>query len=376
MTVVVGALDRALDEVVDRVCVRTIGVEGPVRVVVAGEVDAVAPLLGPAERDLVIARAVARLDGLDALDEILRDDAVDEVMVNAGGEIWVDRCGRLERGRDLAPGAVDVVLERVLAPLGKRLDRTSPIVDARLPDGGRVCAVVAPIAPEGTTLAIRRHRRHRIPIERFADREVARMLLELIERRCNVLVTGATSSGKTTLLSALLDHVSATERLVVIEDTSELVLAADRHAVRLEARPAATDGLAAIDLARLVRTALRLRPDRLVLGEFRGPEVVAVIEALNTGHDGSLSTCHANSSADGLRRIETLVMQAAPSWPLAAIRRQVSGSIDAIVHVTRRPDGSRSVSEVAEVIESDHEPEVRPLARPGVVLSEPTRARR
>lgn len=202
------------------------------------------------------------------------------------------------------------------------------------------------------------------------------MLRELVAVRANVLVTGATSSGKTTLLAAMTDAVAEGERFVLIEDTSELVLDPRHHVVRLEARPDNTDGVAPVALAQLVRTALRLRPDRLIVGEFRGPEVLAVVEALNTGHDGSLSTCHANSAVDGLRRVETLVMQAAPTWPLMSIRRQVSRSIDAVVHLVRHQDGSRRVVEVAEVRETDGEPSVQPVADMHRRLGEFHRGRR
>lgn len=362
-------------DIVTDVCMRASRISGDVRDVVTSEVDRLAPLASDPERARLINRAVARLDGLDALDEILADDDIDEVMVNRGREVFVERHGRIVRSDDLAPGAAEVILERVLAPLGKRLDRTNPIVDARLPDGARLCAVVAPIAPDGTTLSIRRHRVRRVPLDTFGPPAVISVLRELVERRSNLLVTGATSSGKTTLLSALTDVVGAHERLVAIEDTSELVFDEHRHVVRLEARPPGVDGVAPVDLAQLVRTALRLRPDRLLIGEFRGPEVVAVVEALNTGHDGSLSTCHANSAIDGLRRVETLVMQAAPSWPLTAIRRQVSRSLDAVAHLARSSTGTRSVVEVIEVVESDREPAGRLLADRTCRLADPTRSR-
>ncbi|MEJ7799193.1 MAG: ATPase, T2SS/T4P/T4SS family [Ilumatobacter sp.] len=367
-----GAVELGLVEII---CANAATIAGDVDDVVTREVDRLAPLASSAERDRLIHRSVARLDGLDALDDLMHDPAVDEVMVNRGREVFVDRQGSISRLADLHPGAVDVILERVLAPLGKRLDRTNPIIDARLADGSRVCAVVAPVAVDGTTMTIRRHRSRRIPLADFAPPPVVAVLRELVERRSNILLTGATSSGKTTLLAALTDLVADHERLVLIEDTSELVLGAARHVVRLEARPPGVDGVPPIDLAQLVRTALRLRPDRLLVGEFRGGEVLAVIEALNTGHDGSLSTCHANSAVDGLRRVETLVMQAAPAWPLAAIRRQVSRSIDAVIHVGRSSNGTRSVIEVIEVLESGDEPTGRALADRSSRLAVPIRSR-
>ncbi|HEY5664514.1 MAG TPA: ATPase, T2SS/T4P/T4SS family [Ilumatobacter sp.] len=367
--------DPPLDELVDLVCAQARTIHGDVRTVVAGQVDQLAPLATARDRELVIARATARLDGLDALDEHLRDPRNDEVMVNRGREVWVDRDGRAQRAADLPEGAIDVVLERILSPLGKRLDRTTPIVDARLADGARICAVVAPIAVDGTTVSIRRHRPRRLPVDRFGDPGVVALLGEIVRRRANVLITGATSSGKTSLLAAMTGLADPHDRLVVIEDNAELVLG-EAHAIRLEARPAGVDGLRAVDLAELVRTALRLRPDRLIVGEFRGPEVVAVLQALNTGHDGSLATCHANGPLDAVRRIETLVMQASPAWPLAAIRRQISRSIDVVIHLQRGSDGSRHVAQAVELVESDAEPSGRPLVTDRVVVDTLGRGRR
>ncbi|MEO6653531.1 MAG: ATPase, T2SS/T4P/T4SS family [Ilumatobacteraceae bacterium] len=360
---------------VESVCANASAIAGDVGDVVTREVDRLAPLATPAQRDRLIQRSIARLDGLDALDELMHDPDIDEVMVNRGREVFIDRQGSISRLTDLHVGAVDVILERVLAPLGQRLDRTNPIVDARLADGSRICAVVGPVALDGTTMSIRRHRSRRVPLSDFAPPAVVAVLRDLVQRRSNLLITGATSSGKTTLLAALTDLVAADERLVLIEDTSELVLGPERHVVRLGARPPGADGIPPINLAQLVRTALRLRPDRLLIGEFRGAEVLAVVEALNTGHDGSLSTCHANSAIDGLRRVETLVMQAAPTWPLAAIRRQVSRSIDAVIHVSRSSRGARSVVEVIEVLESGDEPLGVTLADWSSQLAVPTRSR-
>jgi pilus assembly protein CpaF len=217
------------------------------------------------------------------------------------------------------------------------------------------------VAVDGTSVSIRRHRPRRYALTDFVDDcQPGDLLDELVARRCNLLVSGATSSGKTSLLGALLELAGSAERVVVCEDTTELATYG-LHCIRLEARRATADGLPAVDMASLVRAALRLRPDRLVVGEFRGAEVLAAVEAMNTGHDGSIATCHANSAVDALRRVETLLMQAAPSWPLVAIRRQVTRSIDAVIHVARQPRGRRRIVEVAEVVESGDEPEVRPL---------------
>jgi pilus assembly protein CpaF len=305
----------------------------------------------------------------------LRDPDVDEVMVNAGREVWVDRHGTMRFVGHLPPGAIDVVLERVLAPTGRRVDRAHPIVDLRLASGARLCAVIEPVAVDGTSVSIRQHRPRPFRLEAFAAASIRDLLDELVAARCNVLVSGATSSGKTTFVAALLQRVDASDRLVVCEDTAELMLDG-RHAVRLEARAASADGVAAVDLAMLVRAALRLRPDRLVIGEFRGTEVLAAVEAMNTGHDGSLATCHANSASDALRRVETLLMQAAPAWPLPAIRRQVSRSIDVVVHLERDSQGRRAIAEVVEIVEGDGEPQVRLLATSRGQVGQLTRRRR
>jgi pilus assembly protein CpaF len=362
------------DDLVDRACAEVATRTGPVEQLAAAVVDHLAPLADDAERTELVSRVVARLDGLDALEHHLDDDTVDEVLVNRGGDVWVERGGTLERGEPLPSGAVEVVLQRVLAPIGRRLDRTTPIVDARLADGSRLCAVIAPVAADGTVLAIRRHRLRRVDLEAFAPPDTVDLVLELVRRRANLLVTGATSSGKTTFLAAVLRACGPTERCVVIEDTAELELP-DHHLVRLEARRSTLDGVGAIDAAELVRTALRLRPDRLVVGEFRGDEALAAVQALNTGHDGSLATCHANSALDGLRRLGGLVLQAAPSWPMAAIRRQVSRSVDAVIHL-ERAGAQRRVVEVVEPVESDGEPDGRVLVDRGRQIARPTRRNR
>jgi pilus assembly protein CpaF len=255
----------------------------------------------------------------------------------------------------------------VLAPLGRRVDRTSPIVDARLADGARVCAVLPPVAVDGPALSIRRFRRRILPHESFTDDVGVGLLHELLHARCNLVVVGATSSGKTSLVAALLSEIDPSHRLVIVEDTAELPLR-HPHALRLEARPPTIDGPGAVDLAQLVRTSLRLRPDRIVVGEARGDEVLALVQAMNTGHDGSISTCHANSPTDALLRLESLVLQAAPTWPLAAIRHQLARSIDVVIHLERDEDGARRIIELAEVTApspaDDHHPTpaTRPLA--------------
>ncbi len=365
---------------------------------VEAQVRRLAPLCSIDDRTLLADRAIAHLRGLGELDAHVRDEAVDEVLVNAGREIWIDRAGTLQHVGTLDDDSVELLIERVLAPLGRRVDRTSPIVDARLADGARVCAVLPPIAVDGPMLSIRRFRRRILTLDAFTDAAGEALLQQLLLDRCNLIVSGATSSGKTSLVAALLAEVSPSQRLLVVEDTAELPLR-HPHAVRLEARPPTVDGPGAIDLAQLVRTALRLRPDRIVVGEVRGDEVLALVQAMNTGHDGSISTCHANGPTDALLRLESLVLQAAPTWPLAAIRHQLARSIDVVVHVERHADGRRRITEIAEVTPPSPTGDtaagtvggmvggmvggsaVRPLARLDqvgtlVIVAAPTRARR
>lgn len=341
--------DDALAHVVGEVC-RVVGATpGDPTALVRAEVRRLAPLASHDEQIALATRAVARLTGLGELDAFLHDPGIDEVLVNGAREIWIDRAGVLAHVGTLEADRVDHLIERVLAPLGRRVDRSSPIVDARLPDGARICAVLPPVAVDGAALSIRRFQRRGLPIEAFTDRPGRQMLLDIVAARCNVLVCGATSSGKTSLVAALLASCAPSERLLIVEDTTELPIA-HRHAVRLEARPASVDGPAPIDLAQLVRTALRLRPDRIVVGEVRGDEVLALVQAMNTGHDGSMSTCHANGPLDALLRLESLVLQAAPTWPLAAIRHQLARSIDVVVHVDRQAGAAvRRVTSITEV---------------------------
>jgi pilus assembly protein CpaF len=337
-------------KILDEVCERVAHIRGDVEEVVKNEIRRLAPLHTTDRQQDMAAKAIARISGLGELDIFLHDPEVDEVMVNAGHEIWVDRAGDLQRVGQLKTDRVDHLIERILAPIGRRVDRSSPIVDARLPDGARICAVLPPIAVDGATLCVRRFSDLVRPLSAFTDDAGATLCRQILDERCNVLITGATSSGKTSLVASLVESLPIEERLVVVEDTTELP-ASTGHTVRLEARPPLVDGPAPIDLGDLVRTALRLRPDRIVVGEVRGSEVLALVQAMNTGHDGSLSTCHANGPLDALLRLESLVLQAAPTWPLAAIHEQLTRSIDVIVHIERgRVDRSRRIVAISEVV--------------------------
>jgi pilus assembly protein CpaF len=307
------------------------------------------PLLSDDAVHRAVACALDDLGGLGPLEPLLADPAVTEVMVNGGGGVWVERAGRVERrALSLDEATVMHLIERIVAPLGRRVDRSSPLVDARLPDGSRVNAIVRPVAVDGPCLTIRRFGVTAIGLDRFAPAEVVELLRSAVVARLNIVVSGGTGAGKTTLLNALAACIPAHERLITIEDTAELRLGAP-HVVRLEARPANAEGLGELRVRDLVRNALRMRPDRLIVGEVRGGEALDMLQAMNTGHEGSLSTCHANSPTDALRRIETMALMSSVDLPLAAVREQVQSSVDLVVQVGREPGGGRRVCAVDEV---------------------------
>ena len=283
-----------------------------------------------------------------ALARWFADPLVREIMVNAGREVWIEREGGVERVGTLADGELARVIERILLPIGRRVDQASPIVDARLADGSRVCIVIPPVAVDGPCLSIRRFHVRDLPLSAFGGEEIVALLRNIVAQRCNTVVAGAASSGKTTLLNALCSDVTPGERLITVEDIAELRLQTE-HVLRFEARPPTYDGSLEVGLSTLLRSALRMRPDRFVLGEVRGHEALDMLTAMNTGHHGSLATCHANSPDDALRRIESMVLQAAPQWPLAAVREHLQAAIDVIIHVERSPNGHRRVIAVTEI---------------------------
>jgi pilus assembly protein CpaF len=308
------------------------------------------PLVPAVTADRVLDDLVAEVDGLGPLQALFADPEISEIMVNGPHRVFVERRGRLERvDCDLGAGAIVRITERVIAPLGLRLDRASPMVDARLADGSRLHAVLPPLAPDGPCVTIRRFAARSVGLADFDLDDPAIGLLETMVRGgWSIVVAGATSAGKTTFANALARAIDATERIVTIEETAELQLG-QPHVVRLEARPANAEGAGAVSVRELVRAALRMRPDRLVVGEVRGAEAFDMLQALNTGHDGSLCTVHANSPGDALARLETLVLLAGVQLPLPAVRAQIASAVDAIVQVARGANGARSVSAVAEV---------------------------
>ncbi len=329
-------------------------------------VRCVQPLLPEAQVAAIATAVWARATGLGPLEQVVADPAVTEVMVNGAGDVWTERAGRLERSDVvLERSEVALLVERIVGPLGLRVDRTSPIADARLPDGSRVNVVVPPLAVDGPCITVRRFGARPIPLAELCPPGIAELLAWAVGARSNIMVSGGTGAGKTTVLNALGAVLPPEERIITVEDTAELRLPG-RHVVRLEGRPGTADGLGAITVRQMVRNALRMRPDRIVVGEVRGPEALDMLWAMNTGHEGSLSTCHANSLVDALRRLEVMVLSAGLDLPLAAVRDQLTSALDLVVQVARLPGGRRGVVAVGEVIDPPptRGPRIRELAGP------------
>jgi len=318
-------------------------------------VDEHAAILPARERAEVVERIVRDSVGLGPLEVLLADPSVEEVMVNGHQRVYVERGGRLEETAIRFDNEEELrnAIERILAPLGRRIDELSPMVDARLADGSRVNVVIPPLAIDGPTLSIRRFGASRPGPDELVglgtlSAEQRGVLEAAVAERRSVLVSGGTGSGKTTLLNALSSFIGTGERVVTIEDAAELRLQ-QPHVVRLESRPAGVEGRGEVTIRDLLRNALRMRPDRIVIGEVRGTEALDLLTALNTGHDGALSTVHANSPADALARLETLALMAGLGLPHAVIAEQVRRGIDVVAHLQREADGRRRVTEIAEV---------------------------
>jgi pilus assembly protein CpaF len=328
------------------------GLEDEVRSLVERE----AAVLDAGDREELCERVLRLATGLGPLEPLLADPAVDEVMVNGPGSVWIERYGRVERTDVSFCDEAELLhaIERILAPLGRRVDEASPLCDARLADGSRVNVVIPPLALSGPCLTIRRFRRQGFSLEDLVEggtltEALAGFLARCVRARASILVSGGTGSGKTTTLGALSGALPEAERIVTIEDAAELRLR-QPHVVRLEARPPNLEGRGEVTIRQLVRNALRMRPDRIVVGEVRGPEALDMLMALNTGHEGSLTTVHANSPPDALRRVETLALMAGVGLPHAAVREQLAGALQIVVHQARGADGHRRVESVAEVV--------------------------
>ncbi|MCY1404558.1 helicase/secretion neighborhood ATPase [compost metagenome] len=308
------------------------------------------------EMERLAEELVDELTGFGPLEVLLRDPTVTEILVNGPQRVFIERSGVLHQTdlRFIDSHHVERVMQRILAPLGRRLDESSPMVDARMPDGSRVNAIIPPIALDGPCLSIRKFRKDMLKSpDLLAMRTVDQAILDFLQlavaRRCNILVSGGTGTGKTTLLNILSQQISARERLVTIEDVAELQLD-HPHVVRLETRPPNAEGHGEVKANDLIRNALRMRPDRIILGEIRGVEVLDVLTAMNTGHDGSMSTVHANNAQDALLRLETLVGLTGRQIAEKTLRQMICAALDVVIQLTRLPDGRRCVSEVVEVV--------------------------
>ncbi|MCQ0023925.1 CpaF family protein [Streptomyces somaliensis DSM 40738] len=312
------------------------------------------PVLSSAERSHLIRRVVDEALGLGILEPLLEDPSVSEIMVNGPDQVYVERHGRLERLPMRFSSAEQLMqtIERIVSTVNRRVDESNPMVDARLPSGERVNVVIPPLSLSGPVLTIRRFPRaftlHEMVALGSLDEHMVMLLSGLVRAKFNVIVSGATGTGKTTLLNALSGLVPDGERIVTIEDSAELRLQ-QSHVITLESRPANVEGKGRITIRDLVRNSLRMRPDRIIVGEVRGGETLDMLQAMSTGHDGSLATVHANSAEDALTRLQTLASMSEVEVPFAAIRDQINSAVDVIVQLTRHADGSRRITEIAVV---------------------------
>jgi pilus assembly protein CpaF len=313
------------------------------------------------ERRQIVADIADDILGYGPLEPFLRDDTVTEIMVNGPVKVYVERMGKIEStdASFVDDAHLMRIIDKIVSQIGRRVDESSPMVDARLPDGSRVNAIIPPLALRGPTLTIRKFSRDPYTMDDLIEfgsitSRAAHFLAACVKGKLNVLISGGTGTGKTTLLNAMSAYVPGDERIVTIEDAAELQLQQD-HVITLESRPANIEGSGEIRIRELVRNSLRMRPDRIIVGEVRGAETVDMLQAMNTGHEGSLTTIHANSPRDALARLETLVLTAGVELPLRAIREQISSAFDLLVQITRLVDGTRRVTNITEVLrmESD-----------------------
>jgi pilus assembly protein CpaF len=293
--------------------------------------------------------------GLGALEQFLADDTITEVMVNRPDQVYIERDGRLEltKARFLNENQVRAVIQRIVQPLGRHVDESMPFVDARLADGSRVHAIIPPLAIGGAKITIRKFFKNRLTTDDLLrlgsiNRQIARFLEMMVRYRANIMVSGGTGSGKTTLLNVLSNFIPDNQRIITVEDSAELKLN-KQHVLSLESRNANIEGTGAVTIRELVRNTLRMRPDRIVVGECRGGEALDMLQAMNTGHDGSLTTIHANTARDALARLETLVLMAGVDLPSRAIREQIAAGIHFVVQMSRLPDGSRKITDITEI---------------------------
>ena len=326
-------------------------VESSARALIAEEMPGIVGMT----RDELVTAVADEVLGLGPIEPMLRDNSISEIMVNAPDTVFYEKDGRLYlspiRFRDA--GHILRIAERIIAPLGRRVDESSPMVDARLADGSRVNIIIPPVAPKSPTITIRKFRQDKMTIEDLIatgtlTRELAEFLRACIQVKLNIVISGGTGTGKTTLLNALSAFIPDEERIITIEDPTELRLQ-QVHIVSLEARPPSLEGKGEVTQRDLVRNCLRMRPDRILVGEVRGAEAFDMMQAMNTGHEGSLTTIHSNSPRDALARVENMILMAGLDLPLRAIREQMVSALQVVVQIARMPDGSRKIITVAEI---------------------------
>ena len=318
--------------------------------------DESATPLSHAEKERIAEEISIDILGYGPIQRYLEDDDITEIMVNGTDPIFVERAGRIHKtgARFASDAHLRQVIERIVAKVGRRVDESSPMVDARLPDGSRVNAIVPPLAVDGPALTIRKFAADPYRIEHLIEfgtvtPDMASVLRACVQGKLNLLITGGTGTGKTTLLNVMSSFIPGNERVVTIEDAVELQLLQE-HVVRLESRPPNVEGRGSVSIRDLVRNALRMRPDRIIVGEVRGPEALDMMQAMNTGHEGSMSTVHANTPRDALSRLETMILMSGLEIPVTAIREYISSALSLIVHLGRLSDGTRKITRVAEVV--------------------------
>ncbi len=307
-------------------------------------------------REALIEELVHETIGFGPIEPLLADPSITDILINGSQSVYVERLGRLEKSavRFRDDEHLKLVIDRIVAKVGRRIDEASPMVDARLPDGSRINAIIPPLALNGPCLSIRRFFSERLTMDELISLgtvtlPIATLLRAAVRARLNVLVSGGTGVGKTTLLNILSGYIPATERIVTIEDSAELKLHQE-HVVRLETRPLNVEGRGEVTQRDLLRNSLRMRPDRIIVGEVRGNEVFDMLQAMNTGHDGSIATIHANSPRDALHRLEMMMLLSGISMPEHAIREQIASAVQLLVHAVRFPDGSRKITRVSEIV--------------------------
>ena len=354
--------ERIHNRLVDKLDLSRLGtIEGDrlrreVRLVVEHLIDNEETLLNRRERDTLVEEVLDQALGLGPLEALLKDPTISDILINGPQSVYVERHGRIVKSdvRFASNAQLLRIIDRIVSKVGRRIDETCPMVDARLPDGSRVNAIIPPLALDGAAVSIRRFGTRPLTLDdllnfRAFTPEMALLLEGAMKARLNIVISGGTGSGKTTLLNTLSSFISNSDRIITIEDAAELQLQQE-HVVRLETRPPNIEGKGEIRATDLVRNALRMRPERILIGECRGPETLDMLQAMNTGHQGSLTTVHANSPRDAVSRIETMIMMNGFDLPVKAMRQQIASAVDLIVQVSRLQGGSRRITHITEIV--------------------------